>query len=117
MTHDHDRIYGRPSSASGSEPRHDDCPPERVQICSEQMARSAHDVAHKILQTLFAVDIDDPASIEEFQNRRRREAELHAVIEKAMTGTLWGIAKITAAILIAIGVLHLKEIAAWFGKP
>ncbi|MGB8437713.1 MAG: hypothetical protein WCE38_26000 [Burkholderiales bacterium] len=112
MTPVHDVTYGRPLSAYGT-----DCPPERVAACAEEMECSAHRIAKRMLLTLFAVDIDDPESVEEFQNRRRRDADLHRLIEKAMTGTLWTVAKMTAAILLALAALHLKEIMAWFGKP
>ena len=112
MTPVHDGTYGRPSSAYGS-----GCPPERSAVCAEEMERSAHRIAQRILVTLFALDIDDPASVEAFQNRRRRDADLHRLIEKALTGTLWTAAKMTAAILLALAALHLKEIMAWFGKP
>ena len=47
--------------------------------------------ARKVLQALLNVDIDDPGSVEAFHNRRRRDADLHRMMEKA--------------------------IAPWFGKP
>jgi hypothetical protein len=55
----------------------DDCPPDRVAACAAEMERASHDMARKILVTLLAVDIDDAKSVEEFQNRRRRDADLH----------------------------------------
>jgi hypothetical protein len=109
MTPIHDATHGRPSSAYGGE-----CPPERTAVCAEEMERSAHRIAQRMLVTLFAVDIDDPESVEELQNRRRRDADLHRLIEKAMTGTLWTAAKMTAAILLALAALHLRR--SWRGS-
>jgi hypothetical protein len=37
------------------------------------MEQTAHQSARKVLQALLNVDIDDPGSVEAFQNRRRRE--------------------------------------------
>ncbi len=85
MTPMHDRL-GRPG-AEGPEPR-PELPPAP---CVTVMEQTAHQSARKVLQALLNVDIDDPGSVDAFQNRRRGDADLHRMMEKA--------------------------IAPWFGRP
>jgi len=81
------------------------------------MEETAHTSARKVLQALLNVDIDDPNSVEAFQNRRRRDADLHRLMEKAISDTAWGAAKVAVAAMVVLAILHIKEILAWFGKP
>ncbi|HOT82430.1 MAG TPA: hypothetical protein PLQ12_03905 [Candidatus Defluviicoccus seviourii] len=120
MTPIHDRFYGRPASAYGtenapgaSEPCADPPPPPCVMVMEE----TAHTSARKVLQALLNVDIDDANSVEAFQNRRRRDADLHRLMEKAISDTAWGAAKVAVAAIVVLAILHIKEILAWFGKP
>lgn len=115
MTPVHDHLYGRPSSAYG-EAGPDHCP-EPPPACVTVMEETAHASARKVLQTLLNVDIDDADSVEAFQNRRRRDADLHKMMEKAVSDTVWGAAKIAVAAIAVLAILHIREILAWFGKP
>lgn len=85
--------------------------------CHGTMDAAAHASARKVLQMLFSVDIDDADSVEAFQNRRRRDADLHKMMEKAVSDTVWGAAKIAVAAIAVLAILHIREILAWFGKP
>ncbi len=116
----HDRLYGRPASSYRAEnagalpePCSDPPPPPCVMVMEE----TAHTSARKVLQALLNVDIDDANSVEAFQNRRRRDADLHRLMEKAISDTAWGAAKVAVAAIVVLAILHIKEILAWFGKP
>ena len=120
MTPIHDRLYRRSPSAYGAEnaaalpePCSDPPPPPCVMVMEE----TAHTSARKVLQALLNVDIDDANSVEAFQNRRRRDADLHRLMEKAISDTAWGAAKVAVAAIVVLAILHIKEILAWFGKP
>jgi hypothetical protein len=135
MTPVHDATYGRPTTAyDGSRYPEADranpprtrpaglsdglpCSEERLQACIGHMENAARETARSILITILNVDIDDAGSVEAFQERRHREADLHRLIERALSDAFWTVVKLTAAILIAIAVLNLKEILAWFGRP
>lgn len=93
------------------------CPHLPPAPCVQAMENSAHASARKVLQTLFNVDIDDAGSVEAFQNRRRRDADLSRLMEKAISDTVWASAKIAFAAIAVLAILHIKEILAWFGKP
>ena len=121
MTPIHDRPYGRPAAAYGAENAAalpDQCPnPPPPPPCVMVMEETAHASARKLLQALLNVDIDDANSVEAFQNRRRRDADLHRLMEKAISDTVWGAAKVAVAAIVVLAILHIKEILAWFGKP
>jgi hypothetical protein len=115
MTPIHDRLYGRPASAYGIET--EDCVDPPPPPCVMVMEETAHASARKLLQALLNVDIDDANSVEAFQNRRRRDADLSRLMEKAISDTVWASAKIALAAIAVLAILHIKEILAWFGKP
>ncbi len=121
MTPIHDRLYRRSPSAYGAETlasESEQCPnPPPPPPCVMVMEETAHASARKLLQALLNVDIDDANSVEAFQNRRRRDADLHRLMEKAISDTAWGAAKVAVAAMVALAILHIKEILAWFGKP
>ena len=105
MTPIHDRLYRRPPSAygaettpSGSEQCADPPPPPCVTVMEE----TAHTSARKVLQALLNVDIDDAGSVAAFQNRRRRDADLHQLMERAISDTVWGAAKVAVAAMAVI---------------
>ena len=85
--------------------------------CQDTMDAAAHAAARKVLQQLLAVDIDDAASMEAYQDRRRRDADLHRVIERGLSDTAWTAARVCIAVAVALAVMHVRDIAAWFGKP
>ena len=120
MTPIHDRLYRRPSSAYGAENAAalpEQCLDPPPPPCVTVMEETAHTSARKVLQALLNVDIDDAGSVEAFQNRRRRDADLHRLMEKAISDTVWGAAKVAVAAMVVLAILHIKEILAWFGKP
>ena len=119
MTPIHDRLYRRPPSAYGAEtaPSGSEQCPDPPPPCVTVMEETAHTSARKVLQALLNVDIDDAGSVEAFQNRRRRDADLHRLMEKAISDTVWGAAKVAVAAMVVLAILHIKEILAWFGKP
>ena len=120
LTPIHDRLYRRPPSAYGAETapgRSEDCVDPPPPPCVMVMEETAHASARKLLQALLNVDIDDANSVEALQNRRRRDADLHRLMEKAISDTAWGAAKVAVAAMVVIAILHIKEILAWLGKP
>ena len=120
LTPIHDRLYRRPSAGYAPDAMAEPpsaCPEPPPAPCVEVMEQTAHASVRTLLQALFAVDIDDPDSIEAFQNRRRRDADLHQMMEKALSDTVWGAAKFAVAAIAVLALLHFKEILAWFGKP
>lgn len=120
LTPIHDRLYRRPSAGYAADPVAEApsaCPEPPPAPCVAVMEETAHASARKLLQTLLNVDIDDPDSVEAFQNRRRRDADLYRMMEKALSDTVWGAAKFAVAAIAVLALLHFKEILAWFGKP
>ena len=116
MASAHDHSHGRPPAAC-VDPVAEVCPYLPPAPCVRAMEDSAHASARRVLQTLLNVDIDDANSVERFQNRRRRDADLHGMMEKAISDTVWGAAKVAVAAMVVLAILHIKEILAWFGKP
>ena len=120
LTPIHDRLYRRPASTHGAATApsgSEQCPDPPPPPCVTVMEETAHTSARKVLQALLNVDIDDAGSVEAFQNRRRRDADLHRLMEKAISDTVWGAAKVAVAAMVVLAILHIKEILAWFGKP
>ena len=116
MASTHDHSHGRPPAAC-ADPVAEVCPYLPPTPCVRAMEDSAHASARRVLQALLNVDIDDANSVEAFQNRRRRDADLHRLMEKAISDTVWGAAKVAVAAMVVLTILHIKEILAWFGKP
>jgi hypothetical protein len=62
---------------------------------------------------LLNVDIDDAGSVEAFQDRRRRDSDLHRMMEKALSETVWGAAKVA---LTAIAIVTSRPSSAYCQK-
>lgn len=85
--------------------------------CHGTMEAAAHASARKVLQMLFSVDIDDADSVEAFQNQRRRNTDLNRIIQRGLSDTAWTAARVCVAIAVALALVHVRDIAAWFGGP